>query len=136
MWLSPPKQFSQRTMIDKLFHYQAEVIKVIDGDTIDVRVDLGFSVFKEVRLRLARINAPELKGAEKQAGLASRRVLSDMLLTDNAQARVYIKTEQETDKYGRYIADVYLKDGLCVNERLVELGYAVYATYNQIQADR
>ena len=62
---------------DKLFHYAAQVDRVVDGDTIDVILDLGFDIHLRARVRFAGINAPESRTrnpVEKQAGLAAKRL--------------------------------------------------------------
>jgi len=56
-------------MFEKRFYYGANLVKVIDGDTIDVSIDLGFKISQEVRLRLARIDAPEKRGSDREQGL-------------------------------------------------------------------
>jgi micrococcal nuclease len=63
---------------DSLYHYRAVIAEVYDGDTVTADVDLGFSVWlRGERLRLARINAPEVRGDEKESGLAARDFLRD-----------------------------------------------------------
>jgi len=57
--------------------YDATVVRVIDGDTIDVHIDLGFSLIKKERVRLARINAPEKTGHEKPEGLITKAFVED-----------------------------------------------------------
>lgn len=109
-------------MKDALYHYAAVVTKVIDGDTIVVDVDLGFSIhLRDQYLRLARINTPELKGSTKTAGLKSKDALASKL----ANKKIYIKTRKvEKDKYGRILAEVYADDE-CVNDWLLQEGLAV-----------
>ena len=65
-----------------MYNYNATCIRVIDGDTIDADIDLGFSVKIKKRIRLAGINAPESRTrnlAEKKMGLASKYRLIEML---------------------------------------------------------
>lgn len=103
-----------------MYEYQASVLRVIDGDTIDVEVDLGMHVFTKTRLRLLGINAPEKNTA---AGKDALRYLAGVLPVGSL---VVIRTEKDkTEKYGRWLATVLagLDD---VNEMMVETGHAVH----------
>jgi len=104
---------------------RCKVRRVIDGDTVDVTLDLGFTVFSEVRLRLFGINAPEAKGATKAAGLAAANQLRQLIPVGSD---VRIETLKCTEKYGRWLAKVYVGVD-CVNEQMVAGGFAVVAEY-------
>jgi len=68
-------------MFDNLYYYKARVVRVYDGDTIHVDIDLGLSTWiKKEKLRLARINAPEIRGSQRPAGLAARDFLRNLIL--------------------------------------------------------
>jgi micrococcal nuclease len=115
-----------------MFTYKAEVVKIVDGDTIDVDIDLGFKTWsRNIRLRLNRIDAYETrlyKGTteeEKQKGLLAKAEVESMCL--KAPDKVVIKTTKQ-GKYGRWIAEVII-DGENLSDKLVELGYAVYREY-------
>lgn len=113
-----------------LYHYKAEVTSVYDGDTITVDIDLGLKT-KVVgeKLRLHRINAAEVRGEEREAGLVSR----DYLRSRIDGKTIYIQTiKDKRGKYGRYIAEIWLEeDGTWVNinDELVAKGLAVYKEY-------
>ena len=97
--------------------------RYLDGDTIEVTLDLGCKVFKVERVRLAGINAPELYGASIEAGKAAR----DWLFMQLHMAKVVTVTTSKGafyDKYGRYLATVYA-DGRNMNEALIAAGHAV-----------
>lgn len=99
-----------------MYNYMARVVKVVDGDTIDVEIDLGFDIWHKVRLRLAHIDAYELSttiGKEAKA----------YLIAALEGATVEIKT-QKTDKYGRYLAEVYV-NGNYLNKNLIDIGFAL-----------
>jgi micrococcal nuclease len=101
-----------------LYQYTAQVVRVVDGDTIDVVLDLGFHIFIEMKLRLFGINTPELK---EQSGKVARDRLKEKI--DGKQITVYtIKDKQE--KYGRYLAKINCA-GEDINEWLVSEGLAV-----------
>ena len=120
-----------------LYYYKALVTKVYDGDTITVLIDLGLNTFRKESLRLEDLNAPELRGEEREAGLISRDALREKILNKE----IFIKTKKDkTGKYGRYIATIFLpytiitetkgEDGLTnINEWLIENNYAVYRKY-------
>lgn len=96
------------------------IVSVYDADTIRVDIDLGFGLrFKNLPLRLAYIDAPELN---TEAGIAARDYLRVMLPVG---ATVIVQTlKDKKEKYGRYLAVVY-RDGLNVNDALVNAGHAV-----------
>lgn len=109
-------------MFKQNYVYNAKVINIVDGDTVDVNVDLGFNIFFKVRLRLNGINTPELKESDpvkrEMANKAKARVAE--LIKD----RDVIIESRKMDKYGRYLADIYV-DSLHVNQQLISEGLAV-----------
>ena len=108
-----------------MYIYKAEVVKVVDGDTIDCVVDLGFHMKAEIRFRLARINTPEVRGIEKEEGVASKQWLIDRL--NAANNTVTIKTAK-TGKYGRWLAEIFI-DEININDELVKNELAKYVDY-------
>lgn len=110
------------------YQYAAHVISVYDGDTCRVDIDLGFHTWiHNERIRLARIDTPELRGAEREAGLMARDYLRKLVL----DCDVRIETNRDRQgKYGRFLAEMWVArpDGsyLHVNEDLVAAGHAVY----------
>jgi micrococcal nuclease len=106
-------------------HYKAKVERVVDGDTLDLNVDLGFSINYHKRVRLYGINAPEMKNDTNNIGHEAKVYLTQLI--DNKD--VVIKTQKDkTDKYGRYIVIIYL-DGENINEKMVEDGKAERHNY-------
>jgi micrococcal nuclease len=107
-----------------MYEYEIkEVTKVVDGDTVDVVFDVGFSMFRKERIRLNGIDTPESVTSdanEKKLGLESKQFLQMWL---SRQTKLRAKTTKD-DKYGRILADVYGDDGVCVNEEMVRKGYA------------
>lgn len=108
-------------------YYVKKVTKVVDGDTIDVDIDLGFDISFSSRVRLAGIDTPESRTAdkfEKSLGLEAKAYLKHAI--DGAQ-QVVIKTEKmdSSEKYGRILGWVFL-DGATksLNEMMIEDGYA------------
>lgn len=106
--------------------YEAMVTGVYDGDTITVDIDLGMHiVLRKVKLRLARINTPEVRGEERELGLVSREWLRDAVLNKQVTIDTF---KDKTGKYGRYIVEVY-RLRVNINDALVERGLAEYREY-------
>jgi micrococcal nuclease len=105
-----------------LFVYQTSSATAVDGDTLDVTLDLGFRIAHKVRLRLKGINCPEMRTDE---GKAAKQFVVDWL----AARKVTVSTFKDaTEKYGRYLARVVAADG-DLNTALVEAGHAVHKDY-------
>lgn len=100
---------------------RCKIRRVVDGDTVDVLADLGFTVFAEIRLRLFGIDAPECVGATKAAGLASADHLRQLI---PCGSDVVVETLKGTDKYGRWLARI-TRDGVLCNAKMIEDGFAV-----------
>ena len=90
------------------YFYNGEVVYVVDGDTLDIKVDLGFNVFIKVRVRIVGPNnksfdAPELRLEEREKGLEAKELLEEIF---EEHPSVTIQT-YKTDKYGRWVAEVW-----------------------------
>ena len=108
-------------------YYVKKVSKVVDGDTIDVDIDLGFDISFSSRVRLAGIDTPESRTSdkmEKTLGLESKEYLKKAI---DASKVVVIKTEKmdSSEKYGRILGWVFL-DGseVSINQKMIDDGYA------------
>lgn len=101
-----------------MYEYQAKVTRVIDGDTIEAEVDLGFHIKINMKIRFAGINAPEMNTVE------GRKIKAELitLLEDQTVTLLTVKDKQE--KYGRYLG-IIVKDKQNINEWLVEQKLAV-----------
>lgn len=89
-----------------MWEYRAQVTKVVDADTLDLHIDLGFYLYTRQRFRLARIDAWETRGEEREQGLIAKTVVQS-LLPPGRQVRI---TTEKTGKYGRWIAEVWCED--------------------------
>lgn len=108
------------------YTYEAKITDVYDGDTVTADIDLGFDTWMHDRkLRLNGIDAPELRGDEKEAGLKSRDALRKQVLGKDVTLCT-IKDKQ--GKYGRYLTNIFIGDQN-INDWLVTNGYAVRRTY-------
>jgi len=114
------------------FSYRVnKVTKVVDGDTIDVIIDLGFDIMYKSRVRLFGIDTPESRTrdlVEKKFGLMSKEYLKEAL---KKAEKIVIKTHkgEETGKFGRILGEIFC-DGVNVNQQMCEVGHAV-AYYGQ-----
>jgi len=113
-----------------MYEYAANLTRVIDGDTVCVDIDLGFTIKITIEFRLMGINAPEMKGATKAAGLAAKEHLTKLL----AQGTLTVLSEKplKTDKYGRYLASVTVTrpDGTKFNANQTMLADGFAVAYN------
>jgi micrococcal nuclease len=92
-----------------MFEYNATVTKVVDGDTIDAMVDLGFGTWKKVRIRMHGINAPESRTRdleEKKKGLAAKARLIEMLEENENH---FVLISHGVGKFGRCLGEIYIK---------------------------
>ena len=99
-----------------MFTYIAIVERVIDGDTVDVHIDLGFDIWHSVRLRLLGLDAPEMATPEGKA--------AKVFVRDALEGETVTITTHKTDKYGRYLAEIFQRDQ-SFNKALIDLGFAV-----------
>lgn len=110
---------------EPLYRYQAGLVRVVDGDTVDFNVDLGFGVWlHEKRFRLLGIDAPEMRLAERPAGAKSKAWLHDRL--SNAETIVIQSFDAKKvgrDSFGRWLVVIYA-DGVNVCEEMLKLGLA------------
>ena len=114
----------------KEFWYdKVEVTKIVDGDTIKCRIDLGFGIFKQETFRLLNINAPEIRGKKRKEGLKSKKWLEKRLKND-----ICLNVTKQ-GKYGRYIVEIYdiddnrLEPFFSINDEMVHEGFAEFKNY-------
>ena len=105
-----------------MYHYKATLNRIIDGDTIDVNIDLGFDVKIKQRVRLYGINTPEVRTKdlkEKEKGIEATEYLKKIL------PRTFIIQTilNKRGKYGRVLGIIWVKEEN-INERMVNEGYA------------
>jgi len=105
------------------YKYRAEIVRVVDGDTVDATVDLGFGLRLSARFRMLGINSPERNTPEGKKSLAR---LAELLPVGS---QVVIQTTKDKrEKYGRYLG-TFLVAGKSINQQLVDEGFAVVAEY-------
>lgn len=125
-----------------MYEYRAKVKRVVDADTLDLIVDLGFMVKVDIRVRLFGIDAPEIHGVKKeseeyQRGQAAVMCVRDWL-THNEREELIVRSLDGNaigqGKYGRWLVEVWAgvaggTPGTCLNKHLVLEGHAVEKDY-------
>jgi micrococcal nuclease len=110
-----------------MYQYKATITRIIDGDTVDCDIDLGFKVIlSKQRIRLYGIDTPESRTrdkVEKKYGLIAKQFLVDFIEAEDYQ--ILIETSKGgRGKFGRILGKLVNADGVCVNDLMCELGYA------------
>lgn len=113
------------------FWYGAKVLNVVDGDTLDLMIDLGFNIHHKIRVRLFGVNTPESRTKdlkEKELGLKAKSFTLDWLTNHDW---VFVNTiPDKNDKYGRVLAKIYSSDKIddpvtaCLNNDIIASGLA------------
>lgn len=101
--------------------FPAEIIRVVDGDTVDAVIDLGFNISITERIRLEGIDAPEIRTSdqmEKMRGHEAAHALTVLIGDGN----VVIESDGKRGKFGRVLG-VIVKDGLNLNQKLLNEGF-------------
>lgn len=111
-----------------MYQYKVKKVnEVIDGDTIDIEIDLGFGVSINQRIKFADIDAPETRTKnlqEKERGLKAKEWLNNKL---NNSKLIRIKTKEEKDKYGRILGWLYVDDDEnSINMQMILEGHATH----------
>lgn len=109
-----------------MYEYRCKILRIVDGDTVDVDIDLGFGVWMhKERVRVAGIDTPESRTkdlVEKQFGLASKQFVKDLMPIGSQQI---IKTQKDkTGKFGRILGD-FIIDGVLLSQLMIEKHHAV-----------
>ena len=105
-----------------MYKYNAKLDRVVDGDTIDALVDLGFDTWKKVRIRMMGMNAPESRTRdleEKKLGLAAKDRLIEMLGDGE-----FTLQSHGVGKYGRCLGEIFRESDVSLNKQLINEGHA------------
>jgi micrococcal nuclease len=112
-----------------MYQYKCKINKVLDGDTVDVNLDLGFNIIlANQHVRMAGIDTPESRTTnkeEKPRGLLSKKKLAEKLPVDSWQIIETQRSDNNDDKFGRILGVFILEDGTKVNDWLIKNNYAV-----------
>lgn len=113
-----------------MYEYRCKIVKIIDGDTVDVDIDLGFGVWlKKERIRLYGIDTPESRTSDKEEkvyGLLAKEFLTNMLNDENG---IVLKTKKDkTGKFGRILGELWRTTNYAdrsINQYLIDKHHAV-----------
>jgi micrococcal nuclease len=112
--------------LSPVYRYQARLLRIIDADTLDIEVDLGFRTHIRTPLRLVGLNAPEHNTEAGRAAIGwvalwlAQTGIAGALVIDSAKSG-----DWSGDKYGRWLATVWDESGRCLNLDLLASGHAV-----------
>ena len=114
-----------------MFEYNAKVLKVVDGDTIDAMIDVGFDIWVKKRIRYKGIDTWESRTrdlAEKKKGLAAKDRNKELLEQVSSKPGYFRLKSYGVGKYGRVLADIFIMDAngvqINVNQALITEGHA------------
>ena len=113
------------------YNYRAKLVKVVDGDTIDALIDVGFDIWVKKRIRYKGIDTLESRTRdldEKKKGLAAKARNKELLEKVSNKSGYFRIKSYGTGKYGRVLADIYIQDSdynhIWVNKQLITEGHA------------
>lgn len=120
------------------YEFPVIISRVVDGDTVDARIDMGFKIIYEERIRLLGLDTPESftsNKKEKVLGLAAKYRIKDLLTLANTLPRkrgkkdIILKTAKDgKGKFGRILGEIWVNantsEGININQRLIDEGYA------------
>lgn len=107
------------------YTYKAVCTRVVDGDTVDLRIDLGLGITIQRRIRLYGVDAPEIFGVHKLSDEYEQGEITTLWLKEQIEGKeIQIQTfKDRKGKFGRYLATLY-RDGVNINTKMVEEGFA------------
>lgn len=108
-----------------MIKYKAKLLRIVDGDTIDAEISVGFDIFVKKRIRLWGINAPETRSKDKnevKKGKDTLRRLAQILAVTNGEFELITHGD---GKFGRCLGEIFVKDLTeSVNQTLINEGFA------------
>ncbi len=116
-----------------MYEYKAVITNVVDGDTFDMDIDLGFHIHIYERVRLLGVDTPEKFGEEKELGLIMKEFAEVNFLGKEVIIRpTKANADINTDSFGRWLVNVILMDGREINEIYNSLGVnKIYSDYRE-----
>lgn len=105
--------------------FPAQLIRVIDGDSAVLRLDCGFNTYRIDHIRLLGVDAPEVRGVSRNAGIAATAYVRGWYSQAVGEWPLIVRT-YKSDSFGRYLALCWrIIDGACLNRDLLAAGHAV-----------
>lgn len=120
--------FASQPRVEPQYTYAVKVDSIVDGDTMDLVIDLGFRTTTEQRVRLLGVDCPEVKGSTKKAGDAATEATRRWVKSHSGLVIRTLKTKKQADSFGRYLVEVFGDaDGKqeSLNQYLLDEGFAV-----------
>ena len=113
------------------YNYRAKLVKVVDGDTIDALIDVGFDIWFKKRIRFKGIDTWESRTRdleEKKRGLEAKKRTQELLEEVSSKSGYFRLRSHGVGKYGRVLADIFIQDKegkeICINQKLITEGHA------------
>ena len=116
-----------------MYEYKGKLERIVDGDTLDVVIDVGFQMTTQQRIRLAYINAPETyrqshDSEEYKKGMKSKEFIEKRMKENKGEFS--IKTGKDKGVYGRYLGEIFFADSeVSLNNDMLEKGLAKKSKY-------
>ncbi len=114
-----------------MYEYKAKVVKIVDGDTIDALIDVGFNIWFKKRVRFSGIDTWESRTRnleEKKKGLAAKARLKDLLEKESSKPGFFRIKSHGLGKYGRILGELFIQDvegnDININQQLIKEGHA------------
>ena len=102
--------------------FRARVRRIVDGDTFDLTIDQGMHGLRNERVRLLGVDAPEVKGPERERGLQVTAQVTEWSLAAFGDWPFVIRTERDPDHFGRYLVEIWrVMDGASLNDYVREI---------------
>jgi micrococcal nuclease len=112
-----------------MYIYRCKINKVVDGDTVEIDLDLGFNMMLvNQKVRMSGIDTPESRTSnseEKTRGMLSKKKLSEKLPVGSWQKIQTMKSDSNDDKFGRILGVFIMEDGMSLNQWMIDNNYAV-----------
>jgi micrococcal nuclease len=112
-----------------MYIYRCKINKVVDGDTVEIDLDLGFNMMLvNQKVRMAGIDTPESRTSnneEKVRGMLSKKKLAEKLPTGSWQKIQTMRSDSNDDKFGRILGVFIMEDGSSLNQWMIDNNYAV-----------
>jgi micrococcal nuclease len=112
-----------------MYIYRCKILKVLDGDTVEIDLDLGFNiVLSNQKVRMSGIDTPESRTAnseEKVRGLLSKKKVAEKLPVGSWQKIQTMRADSNDDKFGRILGVFIMEDGTSLNQWMIDNNYAV-----------
>jgi micrococcal nuclease len=112
-----------------MYIYRCKILKVLDGDTVEIDLDLGFNiVLSNQKVRMSGIDTPESRTSnseEKVRGLLSKKKVTEKLPVGSWQKIQTMRADSNDDKFGRILGVFIMEDGTSLNQWMIDNNYAV-----------